>query len=93
MIQSQIVLHRFEAVMRRVGWGSRRPGPLRDRFHRLAISSPHLERYADYLASPNGTSGLTAGSTGVMVQSSPAADASTMTRTGEPAINSAGRGC
>jgi len=27
MIQSQIVLHRFEAVMRRAGWVARRSGP------------------------------------------------------------------
>jgi hypothetical protein len=55
MIQSQIVLHRFEAVMRRVGWVDFRCGPYGTVVpHALAGPSPRLKRYASALRFPMG---------------------------------------
>jgi len=51
MIQSQIVLHRFEAVMRRAGWSAPAPRGT-DAFG--AGWDPHLERYAGALRVPMG---------------------------------------
>jgi len=54
MIESQIGLHRFEAVMRCAGWVARRYGPPL-RSHPVAAGpNPHLERYAGALRFPMG---------------------------------------
>jgi hypothetical protein len=53
MIQSQIVLHRFEAVMRRAGWVAHSRGPC-GTVVPAAAPSPDLERYAGALRRPMG---------------------------------------
>ena len=71
MIQSQIVLHRFEAVMRRAGWVARRCGPLRDHFPaRGSQPAPRTIRWG--AASPDGPLGLNAGVRGLWYGSFPA---------------------
>ena len=53
MIQSQIVLHWFEAVMRRAGWVARKYGPAARRDRPPAAGpSPRLERYDDFAGRP-----------------------------------------
>ena len=74
MIQSQIVLHRFEAVMRRAGWVARRCGPLplAGPLPRSAGPSSYLEQLRWRVASPDGPLGLNAGVRGLWYGSFPA---------------------
>ena len=58
MIQSQMVLHRFEAVMRRAGWVVRRLGPLRDRCPSTCGSQPVPRTLRWRVAPPNGSAEL-----------------------------------